>query len=69
MGPVLLRPLGPQPIDAFSAEAAFLSAGGYHHYIGLPLGRVKSLRRAAELGRLYHLAIGYRTRAELADAL
>src|SRR5690349_4856103 len=41
MGPVLLRRLGPQLIDAFSAEAAFLSAGGYHHYIGLPLGRAK----------------------------
>ena len=51
-------------------QAAFISAGGYHHHIGLntwesaggsppPLGATG----------LYHLAILYPTRAALADAL
>jgi catechol 2,3-dioxygenase len=49
---------------------ALLSAGGYHHHIGL--NTWQSLRGAppppASTG-LYHLAIAYPTRAELADAL
>ena len=51
-------------------SAAFLSAGGYHHHIGLntweSLGG--SPPPAGATG-LYHLAILYPTRAELADAL
>jgi catechol 2,3-dioxygenase len=50
--------------------AAFLAAGGYHHHIGL--NTWESLRGpAAAPGTtgLYHLAILYPTRAELADAL
>jgi catechol 2,3-dioxygenase len=51
-------------------SAAFLSAGGYHHHIGLntweSLGG--SPPEAGATG-LYHLAILYPTRAELADAL
>ena len=50
--------------------AAFLSAGGYHHHIGLntweSLGG--SPPPAGTTG-LYHFAILYPTRAELADAL
>ncbi len=51
-------------------EAAFLSAGGYHHHIGLNTwesagGQPPTPGRAG----LYHLAIVYPTRAELADAL
>ena len=51
-------------------SAAFLSAGGYHHHIGLntweSLGGSPPLASATGL---YHLAILYPTRAELADAL
>ena len=51
-------------------EAAFVSAGGYHHHIGLntweSLGGSPPPPRSTGL---YHLAILYPTRAELADAL
>lgn len=51
-------------------QAAFLSAGGYHHHIGLNAweGRSGSPPPAGATG-LYHLAILYPTRAALADAL
>lgn len=51
-------------------SAAFLAAGGYHHHIGL--NTWESRRGAAPAHGttgLYHLAILYPTRAELADAL
>jgi catechol 2,3-dioxygenase len=51
-------------------SAAFLSAGGYHHHIGLntweSLGGQSPPRGSTGL---YHLAILYPTRAALADAL
>ncbi len=54
----------------FGNQAAFLSAGGYHHHIGLntweSLGG--SPPPAGTTG-LFHLAILYPTRAELADAV
>jgi catechol 2,3-dioxygenase len=54
----------------FGNSAAFLSAGGYHHHIGLntweSLGG--SPPPAGTTG-LYHLAVLYPTRAALADAL
>ena len=54
----------------YGGEAAFVSAGGYHHHIGLntweSLGG--SPPPAGTTG-LYHLAIRYPTRAALADAL
>jgi catechol 2,3-dioxygenase len=50
--------------------AAFLSAGGYHHHIGLntweSLGGQPPPPGSTGL---YHLAIAYPTRADLADAL
>lgn len=51
-------------------SAAFLSAGGYHHHIGLNTWETRGGAPPA-LGTtgLYHLAILYPTRAELADAL
>lgn len=51
-------------------SAAFLSAGGYHHHIGLNTweSRGGNGPPAGTTG-LYHLAIVYPTRAELADAL
>jgi catechol 2,3-dioxygenase len=50
--------------------AAFLSAGGYHHHIGLNTweSRGGAAPAPATTG-LYPVAIGYPTRAELADAL
>jgi catechol 2,3-dioxygenase len=51
-------------------QAAFLSAGGYHHHIGLNTweSRGGSPPPPGATG-LYHVAIRYPTRALLADAL
>jgi catechol 2,3-dioxygenase len=51
-------------------EAAFVSAGGYHHHIGLNTWHSKggSSPPAASTG-LFHVAIRYPTRRALADAL
>lgn len=62
--------LGFELMQRFETQAAFISAGGYHHHIGLNTwesgGGVPPPRRATGL---YHLAILYPTRAALADAL
>ena len=62
--------LGFEVTQRYGQQAAFLSAGGYHHHIGLntweSLGGSPPPRSATGL---YHLAILYPTRAELADAL
>ena len=51
-------------------SAAFLAAGGYHHHIGLNTWESSGGRRPAPGSTgLYHLAILYPSRAELADAL
>jgi catechol 2,3-dioxygenase len=52
------------------SEAAFISAGGYHHHIGLNTWESKGGSPPAP-GRtgLYHLAIRYPDRRSLADAL
>jgi catechol 2,3-dioxygenase len=54
----------------YGTEAAFISAGGYHHHIGLNTWESKgsSPPPPGSTG-LYHLAILYPTRATLADAL
>jgi catechol 2,3-dioxygenase len=50
--------------------AAFISAGGYHHHIGLNTWESKGGEPPAPgTTGLYHLAILYPTRAKLADAL
>jgi catechol 2,3-dioxygenase len=50
--------------------AAFLSAGGYHHHIGLNTWESRGgAAPAPGTTGLYHVAIVYPTRAELADAL
>jgi catechol 2,3-dioxygenase len=51
-------------------EAAFVSAGGYHHHIGLNTwhSRAGSAPPPGATG-LFHVAIRYPTRAALADAL
>src|SRR2546423_8634686 len=51
-------------------SAAFISAGGYHHHIGLNTWESKDGPPPAPgTTGLYHLAIVYPTRAALADAL
>lgn len=51
-------------------QAAFLSAGGYHHHIGLNTWESRGgTPPAAGTTGLYHTAILYPTRAHLADAL
>src|SRR4029453_7426349 len=61
--------LGFDLIQRYGQEAAFLSAGGYHHYIALNTWESKG---GAPPGPgatgLYHFAIRYPTRQALADA-
>ena len=62
--------LGFELMQKYGAQAAFLSAGGYHHHIGLntweSLGGTPP--PPGHTG-LYHTAILYPTRRDLADAL
>jgi len=62
--------LGFELQQRFGSEAAFISAGGYHHHIGLNTWESKggSSPPPGSTG-LYHLALLYPTRALLADAL
>lgn len=62
--------LGFELTQRFGTQAAFISAGGYHHHIGLNTweSRGGSAPAPGATG-LYHLAILYPTRADLADAL
>jgi catechol 2,3-dioxygenase len=62
--------LGFELIQRYGPQAAFISAGGYHHHIGLntweSLGGQPPPRGSTGL---FHTAILYPTRATLADAL
>jgi catechol 2,3-dioxygenase len=62
--------LGFELTQHYGEEAAFVSAGGYHHHIGLKTweSRDGSPPPKGATG-LYHFAILYPTRAALADAL
>ena len=62
--------LGFDLIQRMGDQAAFLSAGGYHHHIGLNTweSRGGTPPPPGTTG-LYHVAIRYPTRAALADAL
>ncbi len=62
--------LGFEVTERYGSQAAFLSAGGYHHHIGI--NTWESLDGSPPppgTTGLYHLAILYPTRADLADAL
>jgi catechol 2,3-dioxygenase len=62
--------LGLELMQRFGRQAAFLSAGGYHHHIGLNTWESLDGRPpGAGTTGLYHLAILYPTRGELADGL
>jgi len=62
--------LGFQLMQRFGTQAAFVSAGGYHHHIGLNTweSRGGSPPPPHSTG-LYHVAILYPTRTTLADAV
>ena len=62
--------LGFELMQRYGNQAAFVSAGGYHHHIGLNTWESSggSPPPPGSTG-LYHLAILYPTRAALADAL
>lgn len=54
----------------YGAGAAFVSAGGYHHHIGLNTWEsLGGLPPGPGTTGLYHVAIRYPTRASLGDAL
>jgi catechol 2,3-dioxygenase len=62
--------LGFELMQRFDSSAAFISAGGYHHHIGLNTWEsLGGPPPAPGTTGLYHTAILYPTRSELADAL
>lgn len=62
--------LGFEITQRYGSQAVFLSAGGYHHHIGLNTWESKGgTPPPPGTTGLYHIAILYPTRAELADAL
>jgi catechol 2,3-dioxygenase len=62
--------LGFQLMQRYGDQAAFISAGGYHHHIGLNTWESKGGQPPAPgTTGLFHTAILYPTRAALADAL
>src|SRR4051794_20922917 len=62
--------LGFELTQRYGSEAAFISAGGYHHHIGLNTWESKGGAPPPRGSTgLFHLAILYPARAELADAL
>jgi len=62
--------LGFQLMQTFGHSAAFISAGGYHHHIGLNTWEsLNGNPPPPGTTGLYHTAILYPTRAQLGDAL
>jgi catechol 2,3-dioxygenase len=62
--------LGFELMQAYGDQAAFISAGGYHHHIGLNTWESKGgVPPAPGTTGLFHTAILYPSRAALADAL
>jgi catechol 2,3-dioxygenase len=62
--------LGFEVTQLYGDQAAFISAGGYHHHIGLNTWYSQNAGPAARQGvGLFHTAILYPTRKDLAIAL
>jgi catechol 2,3-dioxygenase len=62
--------LGFEEIQRYGKDAAFISAGGYHHHIGLNTWYSKDAPRAPKHSPgLYHTAILYSSRKDLATVL
>ena len=60
--------LGFEVMQHYGDQAAFISAGGYHHHIGLNTWEAGRPSPAPGTAGLFHTAILYPTRAALADA-
>src|ERR1700709_2001057 len=61
--------LGFEITTKYGTEAAFISAGGYHHHIGLNTWYSKNMPPAPQRSAgLFHTAIVYPTRKDLAIA-
>jgi catechol 2,3-dioxygenase len=57
-------------MQRYGTEAAFIAAGGYHHHIGLNTWESRGGRPPPPGSTgLFHTAVLYPSRAELADAL
>jgi catechol 2,3-dioxygenase len=62
--------LGFELQQMYGSQAAFISAGGYHHHIGLNTWESKGGKPPPQGSTgLFHTAILYPTRADLANAL
>jgi len=62
--------LGFDKVMMYGGQAAFISAGGYHHHIGLNTWQSKGAPPAPEYAPgLYHTAILYPERKDLAEIL
>ena len=62
--------LGFEITERMGNSAVFLSAGGYHHHIGLNTWHSENAPKAAKGGvGLYHAAILYPSRKDLAEVL
>lgn len=62
--------LGFDIIEQYGDQVAFISAGGYHHHIALNTWYSKDMPKARQRGvGLFHTAILYPTRKDLANAL
>jgi catechol 2,3-dioxygenase len=62
--------LGFELVQMYGDQAAFVSAGGYHHHIGLNTWHSKGAPQASRHGvGLYHTAILYPERKDLAAIL
>ncbi|MGO4921488.1 VOC family protein [Maribacter spongiicola] len=58
--------LGFEITTKYGEQAAFISAGGYHHHIGLNAWQSKNAPHASKHGvGLYHTAILYPTKKDL----
>lgn len=60
--------LGFEVMTTYGDSAAFISAGGYHHHIGLNTWHSKDSPKASQRGvGLFHTAILYPSRKDLAE--
>lgn len=60
--------LGFELVTTYGSQAAFISAGGYHHHIGLNTWYSKGAPAApTHTAGLFHVAILYPTRKDLAE--
>jgi catechol 2,3-dioxygenase len=62
--------LGFELTTTYGSDAAFISAGGYHHHIGLNTWYSKDAKPApVNTAGLFHIAINYPTRKDLASII